>query len=68
MAFSEKVSEEILESKSHLRNALKYASINEKTYVCKYLSDILVELERLEKIESMKDKIEKEILFFNDNQ
>ena len=58
MALSEKVTEEILEAKSHLRNALKNAAVNEKVFVSKCIADILVNLENLEKMEQIMDKIE----------
>lgn len=58
MALSEKVTEELLEAKSHLRNALKNAAVNEKVYVSKMLADILVNLEGLETMENIIDKIE----------
>ena len=74
MALSEKVSEEILEAKSHLRNALKNAAINEKTYISKLIADIIMKLESIEQMEIMIDKIENRKLgdsgifgaFFND--
>jgi hypothetical protein len=58
MAQSEKVSEELLEAKSHLRNALKNAATNEKIYVSKCIADILMSLENIDKMEMMMDKIE----------
>jgi thioredoxin-like negative regulator of GroEL len=58
MALSSKVNEEILEAKSHLRNALKYASMNEKVFVCKFIADTLINLENLEKAENIIDKLE----------
>lgn len=58
MALSEKVNEEILEAKSHLRNALKNAAVNEKVFVSKQLADILFALENLEKTEAIIDKLE----------
>lgn len=58
MTLSNKVKEELLEAKSHLRVALKNAAVNEKTFVCKHLSDILHALENLEKTEELLDKLE----------
>ena len=58
MALSEKVNDEILEAKSHLRNALKSAAVNEKVFVSKQLADILFALENLEKTEAIMDKLE----------
>lgn len=59
MALSEKVTEEILEIKSHLRTALKHSATNEKSYVSKCLADMLVSLESLEKAEMIMDKMER---------
>jgi hypothetical protein len=55
---SPKVKEELLEAQSHLRAALKNASVNEKTFVCKHLADILHALDTLEKTEDLMDKLE----------
>lgn len=58
MALSTKVKEELLEAQSHLRNALKNASVNEKTVVCKQIADILFAVETIEKTENLMDKLE----------
>lgn len=58
MALSSNVSESIAEAKSHLRTALRNSSVNEKTYVCKQIADILFALENLEKTEAIMDKLE----------
>jgi hypothetical protein len=55
---SAKVKEELLEAKSHLRNALKNSAVNEKPFVCKYLADILQSLDILEHNESIMDMLE----------
>jgi hypothetical protein len=55
---SPKVKEELLEAQSHLRAALKNASVNEKSFVCKHLADILHSLDTLEKTENMLDMLE----------
>lgn len=55
---SPKVKEELLETQSHLRSALKAASVNEKTYVCKHIADILNAVESIEKTENLMDKLE----------
>ena len=55
---SPKVKEELLEAQSHIRSALKNASVNEKTFVCKHLADILHALDTLEKTENLMDKLE----------
>ena len=58
MALSSKVSESILEAKSHLRTALRDSAVNEKVYVSKQIADILFALENLEKTEAIMDKLE----------
>jgi hypothetical protein len=55
---SPKVKEELLEAQSHLRSALKNAAVNEKSFVCKHLADILHSLDTLEKTENMLDMLE----------
>jgi hypothetical protein len=58
MSLSPKVKEELLEAQSHLRAALKNASVNEKSFVCKHIADILHSLDTLEKTENMLDMLE----------
>lgn len=58
MAFSEKLTEELLEVKSHLRNALKISAVNEKSFICKQLADLLFTVDSLEKTEMIMDKLE----------
>jgi len=58
MSLSPKVKEELLEAQSHLRAALKNAAVNEKSFVCKHLAEILYALDNLEKTENMLDMLE----------
>lgn len=58
MALSDKLSEELLEVKSHLRNALKVSAMNEKSYISKQIADILFAVDNLEKMEMIADKLE----------
>jgi hypothetical protein len=53
-----KVKEELLEAKSHLRNALKNAAVNEKTFVCKQIAEILYTVDSIELIDAVTDKLE----------
>ncbi len=55
---SPKVKEELLESQSHLRAALRDSAVNEKSYICKQIADILQAVDSIEKTESLMDKIE----------
>ena len=58
MAFSEKLSDELLEAKSHLRNALKISAVNEQSCVSKHIADVLFALDNLEKTQDIMDKLE----------
>jgi hypothetical protein len=55
---SPKVKEELLESQSHLRAALRDAAVNERPFTCKHIADILHALDTLEHTENMMDKLE----------
>lgn len=55
---SQKLVDELLEVKSHLKNAVKISAINEKTYITKQLSDILYAVDSIEKAEMIIDKLE----------
>ena len=58
MAISEKLSDELLEAKSHLRNALKISAVNEQSFVSKHIADVLFALDNLEKTQDIMDKLE----------
>jgi len=55
---SPKVKEELLETQSHLRSALRDSAVNEKTYICKQIASLLHAVESIEKTENMMDKLE----------
>ena len=55
---SPKVKEELLESQSHLRAALRDAAVNEKPFVCKHIAEIIHALHTLEHTEEILDKLE----------
>jgi len=55
---SPKVKEELLESQSHLRAALRDAAVNERPFTCKHIADILHSLDTLEHTEEILDKLE----------
>jgi hypothetical protein len=55
---SPKVKEELLEAQSHLRAALRDSAVNEKSYICKHIADIIVQIDNLEKTEDFLDKLE----------
>jgi dihydroxyacetone kinase-like predicted kinase len=58
MSLSKNVKESLKEAEGNIRNAIFWASKNEKTFVCKHLADILHALDTLEKTENMLDKLE----------
>jgi hypothetical protein len=58
MSLSKNVKESLKEAEGNIRNAIFWASKNEKTFVCKHLADILHALDTLEKTEDMMDKLE----------
>lgn len=55
---SQKVKEELLEAQSHLKNALSYAARNESSLVIKSISDIIYNIESIEKVDNLLDKLE----------
>lgn len=58
MSLSKKVKDELLEAQSHLRAALRDSAVNEKSYVCKQIADIIQAIEIIEKTDNMIDKLE----------
>lgn len=55
---SQNVSASLEEAQGHLRNALFHAAKNEKASVNKQISEIMLAIEYLMKMEEMSDKIE----------
>ena len=55
---SPKVQESLEEAQGNLRNALYHASKNEKAVINKQISELMVAVEYLMKMEEMSDKIE----------
>jgi hypothetical protein len=55
---SQKLTEELIEVKSHLKNAVRISAMNEKTYITKQLSDILFAVDNIERAETLMDKLE----------
>lgn len=58
MALSQSVQDSLTEAQSHLRNALAYAARNERPLVCQSISKIMLELESIEKYDSLFDTLE----------
>ena len=55
---SPKVKESLKEAESSIRNALYWASKNEKPFTCKQIAEILHATEVIEHTENMMDKLE----------
>jgi hypothetical protein len=58
MSLSKNVKESLKEAESSIRNALYWASKNEKPFVCKQIADILHATEVIEHTENLLDKLE----------
>ena len=58
MALSKQTLEHLLEAESHLRAAIKSASVNEKPFVIQQLSKVLLDMEQCKKFEEIMDMIE----------
>ena len=58
MSLSQNVENSIKEAEGNLRNALYWASKNEKSNTIMQISKILFELDQIKKIENMMDKLE----------
>tara|TARA_R100001510_G_C7462724_1_gene82523 strand:+ start:262 stop:492 length:231 start_codon:yes stop_codon:yes gene_type:complete len=58
MALSQTTLDNLLESESYLRAAIKSAAVNEKPLVVKQLSDILINMEQCKKFDEIMDMID----------
>jgi hypothetical protein len=58
MALSKQTLDHLLEAESHLRAAIKSASMNEKPLVVKQLSQLLLDMEQCKKFEEIMDMLE----------
>jgi hypothetical protein len=58
MALSDKVKEELMEAQSHLKNALSSAARNESPLVIKAISDLIFNIDSIEKTQNLLDKLE----------
>jgi hypothetical protein len=58
MALSKQTLEHLLEAESHLRAAIKSASVNEKPLVVKQLSQLLLDMEQCKKFEEIMDMLD----------
>lgn len=60
MSLSSQTLDHLLEAESHLRAAIKSASINENPSVIQMLSRILLELEAIKKFEDLMDLLDQQ--------
>ena len=58
MTLSKQTLENLLEVESHLRAAIKSASVNEKPLVIQQLSKILLDIEKTKKFEELMDMLD----------
>jgi hypothetical protein len=58
MALSKATLDHLLEAESHLRTAIKSASVNEKASVIQQISNILLDIEKVKKFEEIMDMLE----------
>ena len=58
MALSEQTLDHLLEAEGNIRAAIKCAAVNEKPFVVKQLSDILVNMEQTKKFDEIMDMID----------
>ena len=58
MSLGKNLQENLKEAESSIRNALYWASKNEKPFTCKQIADILHATEVIEHTENMMDKLE----------
>lgn len=61
MALSEGVESSLKEAEGNLRNALYWASKNEKPYVCMMISDIILKVDNLIQMDKFSDKLEEKL-------
>jgi hypothetical protein len=61
MALSEGTESSLKEAEGNLRNALYWASKNEKPYVCMMISDIISKVDTLIQMDKFSDKLEEKL-------
>lgn len=61
MALSKQVEESLRDAESNLRNALAYAARNEKPYVSKHITDMIMTIDSVINIDSMFDRLEERL-------
>lgn len=58
MALSKSVEESLKSAEESLRNSLSYSARQEKPYVCKVISELIIQIENLISTDKLIDKLE----------
>jgi|TARA_E500000331_G_scaffold338417_1_gene367606 hypothetical protein len=61
MALSKQVEESLRDAESNLRNALAFAARNEKPFVAKHISEMILTIDSVINIDSMFDRMEEHL-------
>ena len=61
MALSKQVEESLRDAESNLRNALAYAARNEKPYVSKHITEMIITIDSVINLDSMFDRLEERL-------
>lgn len=61
MALSKQVEESLRDAECNLRNALAYAARNEKPYVSKHITDMIITIDSVINLDSMFDRLEERL-------
>ena len=57
MALTGQVEESLRDAQSQLKNALAYSARNEESYISKHIADMLMQIDNLILVDSIKDKL-----------
>jgi len=57
MALTQQVEESLRDAQSQLKNALAYSARNEESYISKHIADMLMQIDNLILVDSIKDKL-----------
>ena len=57
MALTVQVEESLRDAQSQLKNALAYSARNEESYISKHIADMLMQIDNLILVDSIKDKL-----------
>tara|TARA_B100000902_G_C26853062_1_gene689213 strand:+ start:490 stop:681 length:192 start_codon:yes stop_codon:yes gene_type:complete len=57
MTLTPQVEESLLEAQSNLKNALAYSARNEESYISKHIADMMMQVDNLILVDSIKDRL-----------